>query len=99
MWLKQAWSCCLKEFPDHRSTVGDVNVRIVKTNPFRNIRLKLLPKKIEKQFRNDFKAKLSLMDKCPDLRTDQVDIDLDSSFELAIYYVKQNVDYKFMDSK
>ena len=39
------------------------------------------------------------MDKCPDLRTVQADIDLDSSFELEIYYVKQNVEYIVMDSK
>ena len=39
------------------------------------------------------------MDKCPDLRTDQEDVDLDSSFEPAIHDVKQNVEYIFMNSK
>ena len=39
------------------------------------------------------------MDKCPDLRSDQADIDLDSSFDLVIHYVNQNIEYIFMDSK
>ena len=74
-------------------------MRIVKINLFRNIRPTLLPKKIKRQFRDNFKAILSLMDKCPDLRTDQEDVDLDSSFEPAIHDVKQNVEYIFMNSK
>ena len=47
MRLKQEWSCWLKGFPNYRNIIGDGNVRIVKINPFRNIRPTLLPKKIE----------------------------------------------------
>ena len=59
MRLKQAWSCWLKGSPNYRNNVGDGNVPIVKINPFLHIRPTLLPKKIEKQFRNDFKPILS----------------------------------------
>ena len=39
------------------------------------------------------------MNKCLDLSADHADIDLDSSFELAIHEIKQNVENIFMDSK
>ena len=88
MRLKQAWSCWLKGFLNYRNTAGDGNMSIVKINLFGNIRLKLLQKKIKKSCVTIF----SLMDKCLDLRTDQVDIDLYSFFKLAIHYAKQNVE-------